>query len=77
MRINIEALVVHGREYARDQALKLESAKDGLGLANMTVMYILDPGVSENLVRYDTSDGEVWDDDDSEEGSDDSDVDRT
>ena len=63
MRVDIKALIVHGGEYARDKTLKLESAKDSLGLENMTVFYILDPKVRDNVLKYDTSDGEVSDDD--------------
>ena len=73
MRTGIKALIVRGGEYARDQALKLESVKDGLGLGDMTVTYILDPEVNEGLTQDpdtippsddDFSDSEDFDDDD-------------
>jgi len=51
MRVDIKALVVRGGEYAKSQALKLESVKDDLGLKNMTVTYIPDPEAYEGLAR--------------------------
>ena len=67
MQIDIKVLIVHGGEYAESQALKLESAKDDLGLENMTMTYIPDPEVYEKLGRYpdaeSSSDDEDWDKD--------------
>ena len=72
MRIDIKTLIVRSGEYARRQALKLERVKDGLGLQNMTVTYILDPEVDERLAKDPgVGDDEAWDVD-TEEDSDDS-----
>ena len=64
---DIETLIVRGGEYAKSQALKLESAKDDLGLKNMTVTYILDPEVYEGLAQdpdaETSTDDECWDED--------------
>ena len=49
MRINIKTLIVRGGEYAKSQALKFESAKDDLGLQNMTVTHIPDPEARESV----------------------------
>jgi hypothetical protein len=43
MQTSIRTLTVRGGEYAKVQALKLESAKDDIGLQGMTVTYIPDP----------------------------------
>ena len=66
MRINIKTLIVHGGEYAKTQALKFESAKDDLGLENMTVTYyyIPDPearGSVQNPDVESSTDDIVWD----------------
>ena len=57
--LGIRTLVVRGGEYARRQALKLESVKGDLaGLQDTTVTYIQDPEVREEL---------SWSDDESSE----------
>jgi hypothetical protein len=47
MRTDIKTLIVRGGEYAKSQALELESVKDDVGLEDMTVTYIPDPGAHE------------------------------
>jgi hypothetical protein len=73
MRTDIKTLIVRGGEYAKSQALKLESVKDDVGLEDMTVTYIPDPGAYEGCaptlmprVRAMTKGGS---DEDSEEDS--------
>ena len=67
MRINIETLIVRGGEYAKSQALKLESVKDDIGLQNMTVTYILDPEAYEAFAQdsdaESSSDDKDWEED--------------
>ena len=47
MQIDIRTLIVRGGEHAKIQVLRLENAKDDIGLQNMTVTYIPDPGAYE------------------------------
>jgi len=67
MRINIETLIVRGGEYAKSQALKLESVKDDIGLQSMTVTYILDPEAYEAFAQdsdaESSSDDKDWEED--------------
>ena len=74
----IKTLIVRGGEYAKSQALKLESVKDDLGLKNMTVTYILDPEVYEGLAQdpdaETSTDDEGWDEDSEEDSGEDSDL---
>jgi hypothetical protein len=69
MQTSIRTLAVRGGEYAKIQALKLESAKDDIGLQGMTVTYAPDPEAYEvfpgNLDAESSND-----DDDLNEGSD-------
>jgi hypothetical protein len=51
MQTSIRTLAVRGGEYAKIQALKLESAKDDIGLQGMTVTYIPDPEAYEVFPR--------------------------
>ena len=62
--IDIKTLIVRGGEHAKTQAIKFETAKHDLGLQNMTVTYILDPGVREG--DPEASDDEALDDDSEE-----------
>jgi len=78
MRVDIRTLIVRGGRYARSQAFKLESAKDDLGLQNMTMTYIRDPEAHKEFSR-DPDTGSLSDDEardeDSDSDSDDSDED--
>jgi hypothetical protein len=47
--VGIKALVVRGGEYAKRQAFKFDCVKGALGLENMTVTYIPDPGSREEF----------------------------
>jgi hypothetical protein len=72
MQTSIKTLTVHGGEYAKSQALKLESVKDGIGLEDMAVTYILDPGVCEAFAPnpdLESSSDDEDSDEDSEESS--------
>jgi len=42
-------VIIRGGEYAKAQAFKLETAKEDLGLRDMTVAYIEDPEAREGL----------------------------
>jgi len=75
---DIKTLIVRGGEYAKSQALKLESVKDDLGLKNMTVTYVADPEVYEGLAQdpdaETSTDDEGWDEDSEEDSDLDSDL---
>ena len=89
MQIDIRTLIVRGGEHAKIQALRLENAKDDIGLQNMTVTYIPDPRAYERAAGNpdieSSSDDEGWgegsgedsywgsDHDDDGDGSDDDD----
>jgi len=65
-RIDIKKLIVRGGERAKTQAVKFESAKDGLGLKDMTVTYIpgpKKPAQDDTSGDDDTSDSDVTSDD--------------
>ena len=51
MWVDIKTLVVCGGKYAKSQAFKFESAKDGLGMQDTTVTYISDPEAREGFAR--------------------------
>ena len=74
MRIcDIKTLIVRGGEYAKSQALKLESVKDDIGRQNMTVTYILDPEAHEptrDLDSESSSDDDDWDENSEEDSVD-------
>jgi len=76
MQLDIQTLIVRGGEYAKSQALKLESVKGNLGLQNMTVTYIRDPEAQEWLSQdpdAESSSDDETREEDSSGGSDDSD----
>ena len=79
VRIDIDALVVHGGEYAKSQAFKFDAIKDEVGLGNMTVTYIPDPDALEMFSDFESSSEDDWDDsssgEDDESGEDDDDDD--
>jgi len=63
-RCDIKKLMVRGGEYAKIEALRLESIKNDIGRPNMTVTYIPDPEAHEPTRDFDyesPSDDEDWD----------------